>query len=76
MKMDDLSLKPVAELRDLAADWKISGRSEMNKAELVLALQGGSLEDRVARLEETVESLQQQIRDLPRPDPRSAFIGG
>jgi Rho termination factor, N-terminal domain len=67
--MDDYGLKPVAELRELAAARQIPGRSEMNKAELVLALQGGSTEDRVARLEERVESLQKQVDGMERLDP-------
>jgi polyhydroxyalkanoate synthesis regulator phasin len=60
--MEDFSLKPVAELRELAVDRKIPGRSEMNKAELVLALQGVSLEERVSRLEQRVESLESRHR--------------
>lgn len=50
----DMSVK---ELREEATRQNLSGRSEMNKDELVAALTDGSLEARVRRLEEQLEEV-------------------
>lgn len=48
----------VSDLRKQAADRNIAGRGEMNKGELVAALEQPTLEERIARLEERVYNIE------------------
>lgn len=50
----------VRQLRSMAAGSGIAGRSEMNRKQLIAALSGGSIEERVERLEARVSALEQK----------------
>ena len=72
--MEDLALKSVHELRVMAARQKISGRAEMKKVELIQALTTSTLEARVARLEERVESLIDRLNETSRKADRAHHL--
>lgn len=70
MNADELKTMTVDELRYLARQKNISGRGEMNKAQLVEALASLNLSARVEALEERVASLEAVIKPPPvHPQP-------
>lgn len=58
--MTDFGSKTMQDLRELARARQIPGRGEMNKQQLVRALEEADLSARVAALEERVESLERR----------------
>ena len=57
----NLADQTVEELRQMAAARQISGRGEMNKAQLIAALEDADLSIRVAQLEQRVASLEEAV---------------
>lgn len=67
---DELNTMTVDDLRHLARRKRIPGRGEMNKAQLVEALDEANLSARVADLEDRVSSLEEAVKPSPvHPQP-------
>jgi len=60
----DYMKKPADELRKLASERGISGRSEMNKEELAHALAAGEAADDPASVQQRLESLESRVTTL------------
>jgi hypothetical protein len=68
--MPDYGEMKVEELRHLATERKISGRAEMNKAELVASLDADDAEnDRIGVLERRVAELEVRLTSILPADP-------
>lgn len=59
--MIQFASKTVAELREIAAQQKISGRSEMNKEELLEALESADLQRQVDDLSSRMDRLEEKL---------------
>jgi hypothetical protein len=68
--MPDYGEMKVEELRHLATERKISGRAEMNKAELVASLDADDADsDRIGLLERRVSELEARLASILLADP-------
>lgn len=75
----DLVDLTVRELRRMAAQREIPGRSEMNREGLVRALSTSTLQERVERLEQRVEALEDRMADEKKRDEEQVdegLVGG
>ena len=60
MQLADLSTMKVRDLRKLASEKGVSGRNDMNRGQLIAALEVPILEDRVANLETRLAALERE----------------